>query len=360
MYSKTAIFYSSKQPFEVVGIEIPFLQDGQILVRNRYTTLCRSDLTTYLGKRQEKVPTILGHEIVGDIVAFGPGAPAVDNRGDRLTIGDRITWAIFASDPSDALSQEGMPQKANGLFKYGHERVTNESTLHGGLSEYIILRKHTPVVKVSRQMSDPCAAIINCAVATVMGAKRISGGVSHKRVLIAGAGMLGCIACAIFKTKGARSVYVLDKNMKRLNFAENFGIDGSIQSYLSEDQLIPESESGRFDLVFDFTGVPSTIEWIIRRLAIGGTAVLIGSTYPQRAVRLEAEYLVRNLLSITGLHNYNTEDLIMAVDFMEEYHDCFFFPEMICGDYTLDRVNEAFAFAIENNQFRVGINIKVK
>jgi len=50
--------------------EIPALQDYEILVRVAYTTLCKSDILTYTGKRKEKNPTILGHEICGTIVAL--------------------------------------------------------------------------------------------------------------------------------------------------------------------------------------------------------------------------------------------------------------------------------------------------
>ncbi len=42
----------------------------------------------------------------------------------------------------------GIPQKGDGLFKYGHEQLTETNTLHGGLSEYCILRAHTAIIKL--------------------------------------------------------------------------------------------------------------------------------------------------------------------------------------------------------------------
>ncbi len=102
--SKAAVFVQAGLPLQIQLIPIPTLQTSQILVRNEFTTLCRSDLTTFSGKRTELTPTILGHEVVGRIVGLGPSATPVDLRGETLKIGDRITWAIFASDPAAAMS----------------------------------------------------------------------------------------------------------------------------------------------------------------------------------------------------------------------------------------------------------------
>ncbi|MCU0339889.1 MAG: alcohol dehydrogenase catalytic domain-containing protein [Spirosomaceae bacterium] len=108
------------------------------MVRNECTALCKSDLHTYTGKRQEKTPTILGHEIVGRIVAFGEDAQQIDQRGQPLALNDRISWAIFSSDPASYWVQKGIPQKGDKLLKYGHELLTQTHTLHGGLSDYTI------------------------------------------------------------------------------------------------------------------------------------------------------------------------------------------------------------------------------
>ena len=138
MYSRTALFHSISQPIEVRNLEIPVLKEGEILVKNQYATLCRSDLNTYSGKRFEKTPTILGHEVTGTIAGFGSQHKHNDARGEELTLGDLVTWAIYASDPKDRMSQAGIPQKAESMIKYGHERHVPENTLHGGFSEYII------------------------------------------------------------------------------------------------------------------------------------------------------------------------------------------------------------------------------
>jgi len=226
--SKFASFVGAHQQFNIQSAALPALQEGEILVKNLCTSLCRSDIHTYLGNRIEKSPTILGHEIVGIIEELGPNAPSHDSRARALKIGDRLTWAIYASSPNDVLSKIGIPQKAKDLFKYGHEKITEHSHFHGGLSEYTILRKNTPVAILDITLPNEIASLINCSVATVAGAIRLAGELKNKSVVVYGAGMLGIIACAMAKTMGAAEVISVDENKERLEISKNFGATKSL------------------------------------------------------------------------------------------------------------------------------------
>jgi putative phosphonate catabolism associated alcohol dehydrogenase len=358
--SRLAVFHGKDRPFTYETVTVPALRPGEILVRNEYTTLCRSDLNTYCGKRTELTPTILGHEIVGLIEELGPGAPEVDARGTALRAGDRVTWAIYAADPNTDLARRGMPQKGPGLFKYGHERITSESSLHGGLSEYCILRRHTPVVRLRGSMPLPVLALINCAVATVAGSLRVAGKVRGSKVVVAGAGMLGLVACAMARTLEAERVVAVDVSEERLNTARQFGVDDTV-CLRGEGRSLRDELTGRFgagtapDLVLDYSGVPETMEAAVRSLGVGGTAVFVGATFPQRPLRIEAEQLVRRLLTLKGLHNYNQADLVTAVEFFEGYHDRFPFVTLVEDRFDLDTVDAAFAHGLNSGAYRVGV-----
>lgn len=283
--ARMSVFHAESGVFELRDVEIPMLAPGEMLVRNLYATLCRSDVLTVQGKRREMDPTILGHEVVGRVVALGPEYITGDLRGRPVRVGDRLTWAIYASDPSSLMSRMGMPQKSEGLFKYGHERVTPEAVLHGGLASHIILRRHTPVVILTDDhLPDRLAALLNCAVATVAGAIRISGGLQGQRVLITGAGMLGLVAIAMCRDMGADFVAAADAIPSRLEWASKFGaglcISGS--QFLGGAVDVGAGFEGQaFDRVFDFTGHPDILRKGIDQLSTGGSAIWVGSTYPQ-------------------------------------------------------------------------------
>ncbi len=138
---KQMLFEGSGKPMKIVEAPIPPLKDGEILVKNLFTTLCGSDIHTFCGKRIEPCPTILGHEIVGEILQIGPGHTGLDHLNRQLAPGDTVTWSIFSSDPQSYYAAHGIPQKGKDLFKYGHAIVDEQHVFHGGLSEYCILKK---------------------------------------------------------------------------------------------------------------------------------------------------------------------------------------------------------------------------
>lgn len=351
MKSNIVIFEEAGKPLTFTSCDIPALSEGQVLVRNEYTTLCRSDISTYLGKRIEKSPTILGHEIVGRIVAFGPGQQVCDIFGKPLKAGDRITWGIYAANPLSQMSRRGIPQKSPDLFKYGHEQLRPDNTLHGGLARHTLLRRYTPILPLPEEVPLPEAAIINCAVATVAGSLRLAGELQGRRVALWGAGMLGTVACAMCREAGASEVIALDINEQRLECATHFGATATLRSDHTD------AASLQADVTIDYSGFLGAMEASVEALSIGGTAVWVGGVCPQDKVQLDSEQVIRRLSTIRGLHNYNTDDFRTAVDFIVKHHRTYPFAKLIHDGFTLERAEDAFQYAIRHNPYRVGIRI---
>src|SRR5690606_35133037 len=155
-------------------------------------------------------PQILGHEMVGRVVAMHQPAR-------HLTIGQRITWTINASCGDCERCENGYPQKCVRSFKYGHEQ---SQRLSGGFASHVVLRAGTGVVPVGNLPAEVIAPA-NCATATVAAA--ITGlQLANKTVLVSGAGMLGLTATAMATELGAK-VTVSDINEERLEQAKLFG-----------------------------------------------------------------------------------------------------------------------------------------
>lgn len=347
--SKIVVFREAGTPLQVMTCDIPALKEGEVLVRNEYATLCRSDISTYTGKRIEKSPTILGHEIVGRVAAIGPGAKDAD--GNPLHVGQRVTWAIYAADPSTEMSRRGIPQKSPDLFKYGHERLTPDSTLHGGLAEHTLLRKHTPILPLDEAIPLPVGAVINCAISTVAGSLRLAGELRGRRVAIWGIGMLGIVACALCKEHGAREIIAIDINRERLALAGRFG---ATETHVPSDEALRNLQA---DVTIDYSGRIESMEATVDALAIGGTAVWVGGVCPQERVKIDSEMLIRRLGTIKGLHNYNGDDFREAVTFVSRCWRKYPIEELVYDGFTLDRAEDAFRYAIEHNPFRVGIRM---
>jgi putative phosphonate catabolism associated alcohol dehydrogenase len=341
--AKMAVFSNPSLPFELEYCEIPELKSGEVLVEISCTCLCSSDLHTYSGRRKEKSPTILGHEITGIVQALPENEELSDLNGQTLKIGDRLTWAIYSSEPNTRLSQIGIPQKSDNLFKYGHEQLTDQSKLHGGLASHIIIRKNTPLLIVNSDIPDALLALVNCSVSTVAGAIRLAGPLQGKKVLVSGVGMLGIVACAMAHAQGA-TVLATDISANRLFTAQKFG-------------ALPFDYLQKVDCVLEFSGSKEAMEKSIECLEIGGVAVWVGATFPTGMVQINPEFLIRNLITIKGLHNYNEADFKNALKFMVSFYKEYPFFSLLKEGFNLDEINEAFQYAEANKPYRLAIRM---
>ena len=356
------VFEGPGLPLRTQTRSLPALQPGEVLVKNVYTTLCGSDLHTVSGLRQEKTPTVLGHEIVGKIVSLHNAHSQTDYQGNPLQEGDVITWTVFAADPASVLARNGMPQKSEPLFKYGHTQLTETDAFHGGLADYCILKVNTTILKVPETIPLPIAATINCAIATVAGAVRLAGNLVGKSVLITGMGMLGIVCAAMCKEAGASVIWASDLHESRLQQSLAFGVD---EARILENNLAGalrqavRSSLGTpgFDVVFDMSGAPDAVETGLEALAIGGTAIWIGAVFKSRNIQVDAEQIVRRLLTIKGLHNYNCDDFLYALHFINRAYDKYPFLTLIGKEFPLNQAQQAFDYALQQRPLRVGIRI---
>ncbi|RED23638.1 alcohol dehydrogenase [Flavobacterium cutihirudinis] len=339
---------------------LPELQKDEILVKNKYTTLCGSDLHTFTGRRKEPSPIVLGHEIVGEIMELPHNESLYDLNGNILKVGDLITWTIFAATETDDFVKDKMPQKSASLFKYGHVQFTEKEKFNGGLGTHCILKKGTGILKVPATINEKFAPIINCAGATAMAAHRLIYNIENKNVLILGAGVLGLIAAAIAKEKKASTVTMLDIDDQRLEKSKAFGVD-SVYNSLKPIEELTAITSGfykkGFDVIIDMSGSVEAIKTGLQFSAVGAQHIWIGAVTPTENIEINPEVMIRKLLSIKGMHNYNYEDFVNAVSFFENHFLDYPFETFIEKEFGLNETKEAFEYAIKHKPYRVLITI---
>jgi len=353
------VFQGPEQPLEPQQFSLPELQDQEVLVRVLCCTICGSDVHTFSGRRETPVPTILGHEILGEVVALGAGSTVSAINGATIELGQRVTWSVVAHCGECFFCQHQLPQKCLSLFKYGHRKVQAEHQFSGGLAEYCHLKAGTQLLPVPEQVPTHVATPANCATATVAAALRTAGSVEGCHLLIQGAGMLGLTAAAMASAAGAASVVVTDINPERLARANQFGADHTV---LANDQgsalaeVVQAVSSGRgMDVAIDVCGVAEAIQHGLDSLRIGGTQVLLGSVFPGPPLSLDMEDVVRRMLTIRGVHNYVPADLVTAVEFLDQHHQRFPFAELITESYSLSDAAEAFRAAADPGALRIAI-----
>ncbi|MGB6966129.1 MAG: alcohol dehydrogenase catalytic domain-containing protein, partial [Xanthobacteraceae bacterium] len=134
--AKAAVYEAPNTPFVLKEFPVRPVKPREVLVRVTMSTICRSDIHSYEGRRPNPCPGILGHEIIGVIEELG-GTIDKDMRGDPLKVGDRITWSEYFFDGQCYYREVlDMPQKCQGVRKYGHDLATEDPHFLGGFAEY--------------------------------------------------------------------------------------------------------------------------------------------------------------------------------------------------------------------------------
>ena len=85
--------------------------------------------------------------------------------------------------------------------------------------------------------------------------------------------------------------------------------------------------------------------------------MLAGTVFPSRPVALAAEDVVRRMLKLTGVYNYQPEDLGHALQFLSATQERFPFEELIGGRFPLADINAAILFAEKEKPPRAALLI---
>lgn len=361
--ARAAVFQGTGKPIQMQAFPLPELGPSQLLVRVTCCSICGSDLHTYLGHRQTPTPTILGHEVLGEVIEVGAGPPVRTLEGAVVQVGDRISWSIAAGCGQCFFCRRNLPQKCERLLKYGHESIRPGHFFNGGLAEVCHLVAGSAVVSVPESLPDAVACPANCSTATVMAALRAGGGCRGEIVLIQGAGMLGLTACAVARSNGAGQIIVSDVDESRLMRAKRFGASRCVlvrDGSRALDRAVKELSRGRgVDLALELSGSLSAMTAAIPLLRTCGRYVLVGAVFPTRPWSLDPERVVRGWLQIRGVHNYAPEDLAAAVSFLGQHYTKYPFSELLTEMFPLAQVEQAFQYAVASGALRVGVGPQV-
>ncbi len=123
-------------------------------------------------------------------------------------------------------------------------------------------------------------------------------------VLITGAGPIGCMAAAVAKHAGARSVVVTDVNPYRLELARKLGattaVDVSRESLADVQKGLGMKEG--FDVGLEMSGNGAAFKSMIANMCHGGKIALLGIGIQGEAGAIDWDAVVFNGLTIKGIY----------------------------------------------------------
>ncbi|WP_326960268.1 zinc-binding dehydrogenase [Amycolatopsis sp. NBC_01286] len=321
--TEAAVLTGHHAPLELRELPLPEPEPGAALVRLTCTTLCGTDVHLWAGQMSFPgiLPMVLGHEMVGEVVAAGAGT--TDTLGREIKPGDRIGWSesVCGKCFGCTILREPVACESRG---YGFlQRSDRFPYATGGLARHCYVTPGAAKLLLPDDVADTWASMSGCAGKTVLRAVARSGGIRpNATVVVQGAGALGVFATAVARLCGAGTVLTVGGPASRLETAVRFGATATIPVDTSAEERIErvkELTGGRgADHVFDFAGGPTIGEEAVAFAAQRGTVAIVGSTGPAPAP-VPLGTVMGKELTIVGSLNGDIADYHRSVGFFRAF-----------------------------------------
>ena len=217
------------------------------------------------------------------------------------------------------------------------------------------------VFKVPDDLDDDLVSPVNCALSEVLYGLHKVGVTLGDTVVIQGVGGLGLYATVIAKEMGAGQVIALDRIVSRLQLAEEFGADKTINvdETSSEERVarVREWTGGNgADVVAELAGAPVVIQEGLDMMRPGGRYLWVGNITPTPA-QLIPPTVVRDNKSIFGVVAYERWVIPRALDLLARTQGKYPYGKVLSHKFPLEEIDAAYALASKRDCIRVGLTM---
>jgi D-arabinose 1-dehydrogenase-like Zn-dependent alcohol dehydrogenase len=304
------------RPLQKVEKPTPQPKGTEVLLRTLAAGVCHSDLHIWEGwydlgggkrlvarERGLIPPLTMGHEIVGEVVAFGPEAKGV-------AVGDERLAHPWIGCGECAVCRRGEEQLCLTPRFLGVQKP-------GGYADHVLV-PHARYLLDLGKLSPAQAAPYACSGITTFGAlKRVGEAIFREQpIMIIGAGGLGLMCLALLKALGGFGAIVADNDPMKREAALRAGAIAAIDA--AADDAVKQAQAaakGPLAAAIDFVGASATARLGIDALAKGGKYVIVGlfggditlslPLLPMRAITVQGSYVgslaeMKELLSLVA------------------------------------------------------------
>jgi L-idonate 5-dehydrogenase len=276
---------------------------GEVRISVARGGICGSDLHYYhhggFGAVRLREPMALGHEVAGVVAEIGAGVAG-------LSVGDKV--AVNPSMPCDdcRYCRSGMRNQCENMRFFGSAmRFPHQQGL---FRQDVTL----PAAQLIRLRPETDLGLAACAepFAVCLHAVRHAGALTGARVLVSGAGPIGCLTALAAARAGAREVIVTDLNDAPLAVARRLGAHRTINVAAEPDAMAALSAGkGALDCVFECSGAGAALASAFAVLRPAGLLVLVGLGAD---VTLPLGQAVTKEIRMTGTFRFDAEFALAA------------------------------------------------
>ncbi len=283
---RAVVFEAVGTPPRMADVELAPPGRGEVKVKIAGAGVCGSDLHVQRGEWELPLPLVMGHEGSGTVVELGEGVT-------DLAIGDHVVLSWVA--PCGVCKYCKLGREAQcalvasvvapgGVLHDGTSRLSYEGKPahhYLGVSSYadFAVVPASGAIKVRSDAPLDLIALVGCAVATGVGAvKNTAKMPAGSTVAVIGCGGVGLSVVQGARMLGASRIVAIDINKAKVDLALTLGATDALTISSTDDpaEKLRELIEDGVDFAFDAIGHPSTTEAIIRMLALGGSAVIVG------------------------------------------------------------------------------------
>ena len=105
---KAAVLYEIRQPLKIEELEMPQVSDEDILIKVACCGVCHTDLKVVEGRNRFTAPTVLGHEVAGNVERRGDARTLTKATGSLSACAISAAGAVTAGAPGK-ISVSGDP-----------------------------------------------------------------------------------------------------------------------------------------------------------------------------------------------------------------------------------------------------------
>lgn len=268
---------------------------GEVSIAVALGGICGSDLHYYhrgsVGDFQLREPMVLGHEVVGTIAEVGPDTAGPAN-GARVAVHPATPCG---NCPECAQGRRNVCARTRYLGSAAHL-----PHVQGGFAQRLVV----PVKQV-RELPDGLElrrAVLAEPLAVALHAVHRAGDVSGKRVLVTGAGPIGCLVVAALRHAGAAEIIVSDLLDEPLAIALKVGATSVVRADRPDDPAWPED----VQVAIEASGSGAGLRTCVQRVRRAGKVVLLG-LLPPGEVGFLGNVVVTREITMAGAFRFDRE-----------------------------------------------------
>uniref|UniRef100_UPI004056AF8F alcohol dehydrogenase catalytic domain-containing protein n=1 Tax=Candidatus Electrothrix sp. TaxID=2170559 RepID=UPI004056AF8F len=329
---KAAVVYGAED-IRIEDYPDPVAGPGEVVVATKVAGICGKDVKTMLGQGlTEDLPTVLGHDISGEISQVGEGVQG-------FSVGDPVAvypMAVCEQCHYCLQKRYNLCENALGL---GHG-------LDGAFAEYVRVPKEIinvgGLVKLDDEISFEDAVMAE-PLSCTFAAARSNNMKEGQTVLIIGGGSMGLMHVKTAKWTGCE-VIVADIVDMRLAMAGQMGADHQVNSATDnlQDEVMRITEGRGADVVIISIDIPDVIEDCLSLVAMGGVCNIFGAA-PDIEVKVDPGWLHQQEITLTGTYASTPADFKKCLQLINE--EAIIVSDMISHRFTLDSFDEAIESA---------------